>query len=451
MNLELNILLVDDEEIVRQTIGYHLRTNGHNVTSVADGESALHKVEQGDFDLALIDYRMPKIDGLSLLVKFQEIRPELSVVIITGHGNIDTAIQALRLGATDFLTKPIKFPELQTVLEKSERIRGMRRKESRLLETIQGLQTSEDERIRNRTLIGVSPDIEEVRKQIALVTESGCQTVLLRGDTGTGKEVVARELHYSQPQADQKPFIAVSCPALPDTLFESELFGHTKGSFTGANRDKAGCFELADGGTLFLDEIGDLSLSAQSKILRVLETRAVRRVGGSREIKTNLLLVAATNINLEKQITLGNFRQDLFYRLNVFNINLSPLRQRPEDIMVLANHFLKTGNRKAIPSFTDEARLLLTSYPFPGNVRELKNIIERASMICKSTMIGIEHLGIRPEEEMERSRTGQQSDLEKGRILQVLEQNKWNRGKTAEEMNLSYETLRYRMKKHGIS
>ena len=451
----LRILLVDDEEIVHQTITPYLRDLGNQVDEAYEGAGALQLLEKNDYDLALFDVQMPGIDGLALIGKIQELRPELSAVIISGHGNMEMAIQALRLGAADFLTKPIKLLELDAVVEKALRIRSLRQGQRRLRDTIRGIQTAEDLRERNRRMVGESPATEEVRKQIRLAVEAKCDTILLLGETGTGKEVVARDIHF-QAGPDDSPFIAVSCPAIPETLIESELFGHMKGSFTGAVADKAGDFELADDGTLFLDEIGDLSAGAQSKLLRVLETRTLRRVGGSQEIKVNLRLIAATNVSLEERVKAGKFREDLFYRLNLFTIQLRPLRERREDIIPLAEHFLNTyAVRKGldVPVLTPKAQELLLNYDYPGNVRELRNLIERAAILCWSVgRIEPEHLGL-PAAGAAAPLTGgpADQDAERTRILKALEDSKWNRREAAQLLGMPYSTLRYKIKTLNIT
>jgi len=275
----LRILLVDDEQIVRQTLGDYLRESGHRVNEACDGLEAVRSMEACDHDLALVDVRMPGMDGFDLLAKAEGLRPEMAVVTITGHADMEVAIKALRLGAADFLPKPVKLEELDAVLEKCLRLRGLRRDRRRLREAIRGIQGPGDVGPTEGTLVGTSPATLKVRRQIREVVEAGCETILITGETGTGKEVAAREIHF-QASSPGDPFIAVSCATLTDSLVESELFGHVKGSFTGATEDRMGCFELADGSTLLLDEAGDLSLSAQAKILRVLETRTLRRVGG---------------------------------------------------------------------------------------------------------------------------------------------------------------------------
>ncbi|MGA1790503.1 MAG: sigma-54-dependent transcriptional regulator [bacterium] len=450
----LRILLVDDEEIVHQTLSPYLMDSGHEVDNARDGNKALKLIEAKDYDLALIDVRMPGMDGLFILSRISEMRPELSSVIITGHGNMEMVIQALRLGAADFLTKPIKLLELDAVLEKSTRIRCLRQGQRHLRETIRGIQTSEDIRLRNRRLVGVSKAMAEVRRQIQMAVESKCETILISGETGTGKEIVAREIHFMGGE-DERPFIAASCPAIPDTLVESELFGHVKGAFTGATLDKTGYFELADGGTLFLDEIADLSPPAQAKLLRVLETRKLRRVGGSNEIDVHIRIIAATNADLDWLVETRKFRKDLFYRLNVFNIKLLPLRERRLDIIPLAEHFLATylvGRGLQVEGFSEDAKNLLLNYDFPGNARELRNMVERAAILCHSGRIEGRHLNLPKPSQSQSYHTGLSDEAqEKERILGALQEAKWNRRQASKILNIPYSSLRYKLKKLGIS
>ncbi|MGA1845026.1 MAG: sigma-54-dependent transcriptional regulator [bacterium] len=449
----LRILIVDDERILHQTLSRYLHDLGHLVDSTFEGTTALEMITSREYHLVLLDILMPGMDGMSLLPKIAQMRPDLPIVMITGHGNMDMAIQALRSGAADFLRKPIKLLELDAVLEKTSHIRHLREGQQHLRNTIRGIQTAEDIRLRNRSLIGRSKQTAAVRRQIRLAVEGGCDTILITGETGAGKEIVAREIHFSCGD-DRRPFIAVSCPAIPDTLVESELFGHVKGAFTGATQDKAGDFELADGGTLFLDEIADLSLPAQAKILRVLETRKFRRVGGSREIHTSVRVIAATNATLEELAESSGFRKDLFYRLNVFTIHLAPLRERRPDILPLAEHFLAmytVGRGLCISGFSEKTREALLNYDFPGNARELRNIIERAAILCRSGEIRPEHLNLP-------SRNGKPAMFfdqcngqdERARIISALERVKWNRRKAAETLGIPYSTLNYKIRKFGI-
>ena len=454
MSPVLRILLADDEEIVHQTIGDYLCECGHQLDRVYDGASALEAVEEHDYDLALVDVRMPRLDGLDLLEKAQEVRPEMSIVIITGHGRMEMVIQALRLGAADFLAKPIKLLELDAALEKALQIRELRQDKRHLREIIRGIQTSEELRSRNRRFVGDSPETRLVREQIRLAVEAGCDTILITGDTGTGKEVVAREIHF-QGGPEDSPFIAVSCPALPDSLVESELFGHMKGAFTGATADRAGYFELADGGTLFLDEVADLSEAAQAKLLRALETRTFRRVGGAKEIRVDLRVVAATNSPLEALMDAGAFRQDLYYRLNVFSIDLLPLCVRPQDIVPLAEHFLAAyaGPRGfSFEGFSAEAEDVLLGYDFPGNARELRNVVERAAILCRSGWILPEHI-VLPRHAGGNSVLQDIAPVgraERGVILRALEGAKWNRRQVAKDLDMPYSTLRYKIQKLKI-
>lgn len=455
---KLEILLVDDEEIVHQTLGDYLRDLGHELDEAWEAKSALKKLsaQEKRYDLALLDVRMPGMDGITLLGKLQESHPDLSVVIVTGHGNLEMAIQALRLGAADFLVKPVKLLELDAVLEKVSRLRSLRLGQRRLRDTIRGIQVAEDRRVRNRTMVGTSPTTEEVRKQIQIAVDANCDTILLTGDTGTGKEVVAREIHFLG-KGDERPFIAVSCPAIPDTLFESELFGHMKGAFTGADSDRPGYFELADSGTLFLDEVADLSAGAQAKLLRVLETRQVRRVGGAKEIEVDVQVIAATNAPLEDLMESGKFRSDLFYRLNVFSIHLEPLAKRLDDILPLAEHFLSAfTSRSGLPvtGFSQEVVHTLTGYSYPGNVRELRNLVEHAAILCRSGDILPVHLNL-PDSPAVKAAAPEaapqgEDEEERSTILRALEETKWNRRQAANALGIPYSTLRYKLKKFGI-
>jgi DNA-binding NtrC family response regulator len=444
----LRILIIDDEDIVHQTIGEYLVQIGHEIGGAKDGLEAIDLMTESDFDLALMDIRMPRMDGMALLGRVREIQPEMTVVMITGHGTMDTAIQALRLGADDFLTKPIDLSELDAVLEKSRKIGKLRRDKHLLKETVKYIQSSAA--IGGHRLIGHSKATKKVSKQIRLAVGAGCDTILITGETGTGKEVVAREIH-ALTDASDSPFIAVSCPALPDSLVESELFGHAKGSFTGATEERAGCFELANQGTLFLDEVGDLSAAAQAKMLRALETRTIRRIGGSTEVAVNVLVIAATNINLEEAVETGKFRRDLYYRLNLFTIEVRPLRDRREDILPLAQHFLMSfGGKRGIrlSGFTAEVEASLKQYNFPGNARELRNLVEKAAVLCGSGQIDTDHLQL-PSSSQAPGEVAH-SDHEHDRILLALGRARWNRRQAATILNMPYSTLRYKMKKFGI-
>ncbi len=449
----LRIILVDDEEISHQTLCPYLRDSGHVVESAHDGSQGLKMLQENEYDLALVDVRMPGMDGIALLSKVTEVCPDLAVIIITGHGDMATVIQALRQGAADFLTKPIKLMELDAVLEKALRVRNMRLNQRRLRETIGGIQSSAYHLAGERRMVGESKAMQEVKEKIRLAVEADCETILITGGTGTGKELVAREVHFSGKK-EGSPFIAVSCPALPETLVESELFGHVKGAFTGATVDRPGYFELADGGTLLLDEVADLSHGAQAKLLRALETRKIRRVGGSKEIDVNVQVVAATNTPLDELVKSGRFRQDLYYRLNVFTIDIPPLRKRPEDIIPLAEHFLKafiTGRGFKVEGFSQEAKDLLLSYNFPGNARELRNLVERAAILCRSGMIRPEHLHISDTNASSGAKgKAPAGKSEREMILEALQKANWNRRLAAKELGMPYSTIRYKIDKYNI-
>ena len=446
----LRVLLVDDEDIIHQTIGDYLRDLKHEVESVYDGSSGVKSLTEDEYDLALVDIRMPGMDGLSLLSRVHETRPEQSVVIITGHGDMETAIQALRLGAADFLPKPIKLLDLDAVLEKASRLRALQLESRHLKEKIRGLQEAGQQKTKPR-FIGDSPAIAAIRTQISQAVDGAAETILVTGETGVGKELVAKEIHF-QSSASEGPLIAVNCAAMTETLVESELFGHVKGAFTGAAMDRAGYFELAEGGTLFLDEIGDLSLPAQAKMLRVLETRGVRRVGGAKEIAVDVRIVAATNASLEDRVATGDFRRDLLYRLNMFTIHVPPLRERRADINILAQHFLSeyaTRNGFECAGFEETAATALRDYDYPGNGRELRNLVERAAILARGEPIRTEHLNLPGAAEAGRSLP--QEDSEEARITRALDETKWNRRAAAKLLGMPYSTLRYKIQRLRIS
>jgi len=471
----LQILIADDEPIVRSTLGDYLKDSGHQVVEARDGTEALALVDEAEVDLALVDVRMPGMDGLTLLDRLHAARPEIAVVIITAHGNMDTVIRALRAGAVDFLPKPVRFRELDAVIEKARQVRALKVDRRHLTDTLAGVQSALS-RGAPGGMVGTSAASQRVRELIRHAVEARVDTVLITGETGTGKEVVARQIH-DLAGAAAAPFIPMNCPAIPEPLLESELFGHRKGSFTGAAEHRAGYFELADGGTLFLDEIGDLSASAQAKLLRVLETRLVRRIGEAREKAVDVRVVAATNADLPQRVQQGRFRADLFYRLNVFAIELAPLRERRIDILPLAEHFLAgfCGARGwKVGGFDEGARRWLLEYDYPGNARELRNLVERAAILTRGGLIGEAQLPARagrpaaaaqpspatpsaavvadePSGGLGENAAGAPDDDLKGRILRALEETRWNRRDAAVALGMPYSTLRFRMRRLGIS
>ena len=457
----LHVLLVDDEDIVHETIGNHLRMSGYRVHSAMDGPSALKAMAADDYDLALVDIMMPGMSGLALLARIREDNPNMPVAVITGHASLEAAVRAMQLGAVDFLTKPVGLFELEAFLERVIRFRDLDRDRRRLQQAIGRIQADGDAGEGAWRWVGTSAAAVSVREQIRLVAESHARTILITGETGAGKEVAARNIHALAGPKDS-PFIAVTCPAVPDELIASELFGHERGAFTGAVADRPGVFELAEGGTLFLDEIADLHPAAQAAFLGVLDIGAFRRVGGGREIAVNCRVIAATNAPLEARVEAGTFRRDLYYRLNVFHIHLPALRERREDILPLAEHFLTLHAAKArathFDGFSPEARQRLCAYDYPGNVRELRNMVERATILCRSGQILPEHLSfpqqpapMPPSLSMPPPPPNRQADPERARILNALDAAHWNRRQAAEALGMTYPSLRYWMQKYGIA
>jgi DNA-binding NtrC family response regulator len=447
----IHILIVDDEPSVRGTLAGFLADLGHEVLEAGDGREALEVLPNNRVDLVLTDLMMPRMDGISLLGRLREEGYHMPVVIVTGQGTMDTAIDALRLGAADFLTKPVSLAQLEAVLEKAMRLRTLERQARRLEGNLARLQNQAERREGFAGVIGPSPAACRVREEIRVAVEGGCDTVLVSGDTGTGKEVVARAIHRAA-FGDGRPFYALNCPSIPDSLLESELFGHRKGAFTGAGENRPGAFELADNGTLLLDEVGELSERAQASLLRVLETRCVRRIGGQKERPVTVRLVAATNVPLEKLVETGDFRRDLYYRLNLFHIQLQPLRERPEDILPLAHHFLEWAcsvRDREVMQLSPEAETALRSHPLPGNARQLRNVIERAVIVRSSGTIVPADLAL-PAVNAESDPSAIAPAGEKERLTAALEQSRWNRKEAARLLGIPYSTLRYKIHKHGL-
>jgi DNA-binding NtrC family response regulator len=376
VSAKARIVVIDDEVNAAAALETLLKEDGYEVARANDAHTGLALLEKIDADIVLTDLRMPGMDGLDLLAKVKEIRPETMVLLMTAYGTVKTAVRAIKLGAEDYLAKPIDVEELEVILQ-----RVLEKK--RLLEEPRVLRERVQGKYRFENLVGESPEMLAAFKTVRQVAPSS-SSVLLLGESGTGKELFAQALHQNSPRKN-KPFIRVACAALPETLLESELFGHEKGSFTGALYARAGRFEMADGGTLFLDEIGDISPTVQIKLLRFLEEREFERVGGNRTYKVDVRIVCATHRDLKKKLEDGSFREDLYYRLNVIEIHIPPLRERGADIPVLAHHFLKRyadANGKDVRGISDEALALILRHPWPGNVRELENAIERAVVLA---------------------------------------------------------------------
>ena len=373
------ILVVDDKEVVRDGVGLTLARSGHGVCPASDGASALEQLDKRRVDLVITDLSMPGMDGLELLHAIRERDEHMPVILMTAYGSIEKAVEAMRAGAWDFVTKPFHGDELQLAVSRALE-HGAMRKENRTLRAV-----GQSEEI---DMVATAPAMQNVVAQLEVIAEANAD-VLLTGESGVGKEVAAKWIHEHSPRKDGG-FLAVNCAALPGPLLESELFGHEKGAFTGAAERRLGRFELADGGTLLLDEIGELDLALQSKLLRVLQERTFERVGASRSIRTDVRVIAATNRDLAAEVRAGRFREDLLYRLNVLPVHLPPLRDRREDIIVLADRFLAAAARRdgrAVPSLAADALQALVSYDWPGNVRELRNICERAAVLCRSSEV----------------------------------------------------------------
>ncbi len=382
---KISVLLVDDDETFRRLLGRELSLMGYRIIAVSNGEEALRTVEGENFDVALLDIVMPGMGGIEVLKILKDVQPMMEVVMLTGHGSIDSAINSMKLGAYDYLCKPCQLEELQAVIQKAYEKKSLVQQNTLLRQELARKDRFQD-------FVGTSPGLKAVLEMISKVAITD-STVLIRGESGAGKELVARAIHKNSPRREN-PFVVVDCGSLQESLLQSELFGHEKGAFTGAVALKHGLFEVADKGTLFIDEIGEITPAIQFKLLRVLETATFRRVGGIKDIKVDVRIVAATNKDLLKLVSDGSFREDLFYRLNVITISIPPLRERKEDIPLLARHFVEstsvTGKEKK--EITPEAMDLLVNYSWPGNVRELQNVLERAIILSEDRFIKPEDL-----------------------------------------------------------
>jgi len=432
------VLVVDDEKNQREIYTLILEDDGYQVTTAQSGEQALRFARENQFDLVLTDYMMTGMDGLTLLGELLKHDPSIMVVMMTAHGSVESVKDALRGGAFDYLEKPIDRDQLLRIVENA----------------LGRLNRIDDE------IIGHSDEIERMKKMICKVAPSS-STVLIRGESGVGKERAARAIHKASPRANEI-FQAVNCAAINENLLESELFGHEKGSFTGAHVQKKGQFELADKGTLFLDEIGDLNISMQAKILRALQEREIMRVGGAKPLKVDVRVIAATNRDLEAMVKDGRFREDLYYRLNIIPIVIPPLRNRRDDIPPLVDFFVakhNAGANRTIKGLTAGARNLIMTYTWPGNVRQLESAIERAILLCEGNEITVEDLPIEIRQEGTSSAAFNFKlppegisfeDVERSLITQAMEQTNWNITRAAKLLGLSFRTLQYRLEKFGL-
>ena len=470
-----NVLIIEDEPIMRNILKNALIKAGFDATIAEDGLKGISAINDGDFDIIITHIVLPKGDGFKILKWAKEKRPETSVILITGHGKVKDAVEAMKLGASDYLTKPFSMEDLSLRINKIVEFQELKRDYTRLqqeCETIFGAER----------ILGVSSKIIAIR-ELAKTVAGVDSTILIEGESGTGKEVVANAIHYSSPRRD-KPFIKISCAAIPETLLESELFGYEKGAFTGALKRKPGRFELANHGTLFLDEIGDLPQALQVKLLRVLQEREFERIGGTETIKVDVRIICATNRDLEKETKEGRFREDLYYRLKVIPVHIPPLRERKEDIPILINHFIKIYSKKMnrkITAFSDEAMKCILDYDFPGNVRELENTIERTIALCPNQLIGKEYLPLLKDrrqgskdrvygqtaadsEHSPPSSKGLQKkepdklvplqdkmgEVEKNYIVSVLKKANGNKTKAAKILSISRKNLWEKMRKYNL-
>jgi DNA-binding NtrC family response regulator len=447
------VVVIDDEVNAAAALETLLKEDGYEAARANDARSGLLLVEKTDPDVVLTDLRMPGMDGLELLASIKKTRPETMVVLMTAYGTVKTAVKAMKLGAEDYLGKPIDVEELEVVLQKTL-------EKKRLLEETHVLKARLDHKYKFENLVGESPGMLQVFKAIRQVAPSSA-SVLLLGESGTGKELFAQAIHQNSPRRT-KPFIRVACASLPETLLESELFGHEKGSFTGALYTRAGRFESADGGTLFLDEIGDISPTVQVKLLRFLEEKEFERVGGNRTFKVDVRIVAATHRDLKKKIEEGTFREDLYYRLNVIEIHIPPLREREGDIPLLAHHFLKryaAANGKEVSGLSDEVLAMLWRHPWPGNVRELENAMERAVVLSDQPVLMPSHFPTlrRAADDPAGAKTATRgvsipgstlAEIEREAILRTLESVDGSTQRAAGLLRISTRKIQYKLKEY---
>jgi two-component system, NtrC family, response regulator AtoC len=454
------IVVIDDEKLIRWTLEQHLVKEGYEVTTAESAEQGLEMISEDAPDLVLLDNRLPGMTGLELLERLNIRERELMVIMITAYGMVETAVRAMKLGAYDYISKPFNLDEITFVIKKALEAGSLRSQVKQMRQERQGTIDM---------IVGACGDMLKIKDLIQKISKSDATTVLIQGESGTGKELVAKALHYSGARAD-KQFMAINCAALPVTLLESELMGHEKGAFTDAKTAKKGLFELADGGTVFLDEIGDMHMSMQAKLLRMLEERSFKRVGGVRDIKVDVRVVSATNQELSRAMNEGRFRKDLYYRLQVVPIHLPPLRERGQDVLLLARHFIEYFNRechKNVRGISREAERVLLSYSWPGNVRELKNVVERAMILENDAEIMPGHLspeivegrlpGATSGEDLSLDRlvipdAGLSiEEVENALVKKALDMASGNQTKAAQLLKMPRDAFRRRMKRFGIT
>ncbi|MEF8823227.1 MAG: sigma-54 dependent transcriptional regulator [Desulfohalobiaceae bacterium] len=442
MNPETRILIIDDEPILRESLQAWLERDGYSVEAVSSGEEGLERVKQTSFDLVFLDLKLEDIDGIQVLSRIKEDDPDTAVVMITAYGSVPSAVEAMKQGAEDYLLKPFEPEELSLLIEKILSHKARERENIYLRE-------EKRERSRFESLLGQSEAMQEIFNFIEDIAPSE-STVLITGETGTGKELAAKAIHATSRRCEG-PFVAVNCGSLPEQLMESELFGYEQGAFTDAKQSKKGRLELANTGTLFLDEVGEIGPRMQIDLLRVLEERSFTRLGGTRPIKADFRIIAASNRDLARAVREGGFREDLYYRLNVISLEMPPLRKRKEDIPLLAEHFLarfRQETKKEVEHISREALDLMMLYDWPGNVRELENAIERAVVVGKSKNIQPEDLPISSEPEI--CGQGSLQDMERAHIQHVLKQNDWNITRSARVLGIDRSTLYKKLRRYNL-
>jgi DNA-binding NtrC family response regulator len=458
MTTPARVLVVDDEKLIRWSVSERLQRSGYEVLSAESGEEALEMVAASPPDVMLLDVKLPGIDGVQTLQRALALHPEVTVLMMSAHSTVDVAVEAMKHGAMDFLVKPFPFQALDAAVERAIATARTRRQ-------IATLATDRRDVSALEAVVGGSAVMETVRSMITRLGASDTTTVLIEGESGSGKEVVGKAIHFQSGRAE-RPFLQVNCAALPEHLLESELFGHERGSFTDAHAMKRGLFESAAGGSVMLDEIGDLPPGGQAKLLRLLENKTFRRVGGVQELRTDVRVIASTNVNLEERVSEGRFRADLFFRLNVIRIVVPALREHLEDVPTLTGHFIarfNTAMKRQVKGVTPSAMELLKTYHWPGNVRELRNVIERAFILhAGADEIRPEHLSpeIRkatPAKRPDKVASGLApeglvlDDVERKLIAEAMERASGNQSKAARLLGVSRDTLRYRLKKHGMA
>ena len=444
------VLVVDDEQLIRWSLVSRLKEEGHRTVEASTAAEAIEQAREG-VDLVLLDYKLPDGDGISVLKKIKEHSPDMLVIMLTAHASVGMAVEAMREGAYHYLNKPFNLDEVALLVEKALETTALRR-EVRTLRANQAQPYGLDR------IIGNTEPIASLRALLGKIAAGPGSTVLLTGESGTGKDLAAKVIHYNSPRAS-KPFMNITCSALPETLLESELFGHERGAFTGADRQKRGLFETADGGTVFLDEIGEMVPALQAKLLRFLEERTFRRVGGSVDLRVDVRVIASTNRILEEEVKHGRFRQDLYYRLNVVPIFMSPLRQRAADIPLLVHYYVESYNaefRKQIKGVTPAAMERLKQHGWPGNIRELRNAVERAMLLVEGDELRPEHFPLGGQstsltEAVELPAGGiSLEELERSLVTQALQRSAWNQTKAATLLGLNRDQIRYRIEKFGL-